>query len=188
MRIFATFLAVASLSLPFAVQPAAAQQQVSPALSVSLPDGVTSSDFGKRNLRTIAVQTLLDRSRHSPGVVDGYTGGNTSRANRAYRRAHDLGSSGSIDQQLIRSLVQSEGGDVFRTYTIAADDVNGPFSDIPASFTAKAKLDRLGCQSPRELIAEKFHMDQSFLAALNLGVNFSNAGTNIHKRQCDRQG
>ena len=169
-------LSAAALAVP----TAASAQQSSSVLNVSPPSGVSSANLGKRDLRTIAVQAMLDRSNHSPGVIDGYMGGNTRRAIRAYRQAHGLGSSGSIDQQLIRALAQNEGREVFQRYTITSDDVNGPFANIPSSFTAKAKLDHLSYTSPRELLAEKFHMDQDFLAALNPGADFSQAGTTIN--------
>jgi lipoprotein-anchoring transpeptidase ErfK/SrfK len=42
-----------------------------------------------------------------------------------------------------------------------------------------AKLDRLGYTSPVEELAEKFHMDESLLKALNPGKAFDKAGTTI---------
>lgn len=136
-------------------------------LKLTLPDGVSQSDLGKRDARVLAVQVMLDRSRHSPGVVDGYIGGNTRRAIQYYRMANDLPEGDSIDEELVRLLFARETGDVFRTYTISEDDVAGSFKDIPSDFEAMAKLDELGYTSPREKLAEKFHMDEMFLAALN---------------------
>ncbi|WP_241233506.1 L,D-transpeptidase family protein [Altericroceibacterium xinjiangense] len=158
----------------------ASAQQSSSMLNVSLPSGVSSANLGKRDKQTIAVQAMLDRTRHSPGVIDGLMGGNTRRAIQAYRQANGLGSSGAIDQQLIQSLVENAGQQVFQQYTITSDDVNGPFTNIPSSFEQKAELNRLSYTSPRELLAEKFHMDQDFLTALNPGVDFSNAGATIN--------
>ena len=149
-------------------------------LKLSLPDGVSQSDLGERDARVLAVQIMLDRSRHSPGVVDGYIGGNTRRAIRYYRMANDLPEGDSIDEELVRSLLDSQGDDVFRTYTISEDNVAGPFRDIPSDFEAMAELDKLGYTSPREKLAEKFHMDEKFLAALNPGADFSEAGAEIN--------
>lgn len=149
-------------------------------LKLTLPDGLSQSDLGERDARVLAVQVMLDRSRHSPGVVDGYLGGNTRRAIRYYRMANDLPEGDSIDKELVGSLLDSQGGDVFRTYTISEDDVAGPFNDIPADFEAMAELDELGYTSPREKLAEKFHMDEKFLAALNPGTDFSEAGAEIN--------
>ena len=148
-------------------------------LDLKLPPGVTKAMLGKRDVEMLAVQVMLDRSRHSPGVIDGYSGGNTSRAIRAYRRAAGLPQGSGIDKELLRSLLENQGGDVFTTYTITAEDVSGPFRDVPDAMVAKAELDRLGYESPREMLAERFHMDEDFLAAINPGADFSKAGTKI---------
>jgi lipoprotein-anchoring transpeptidase ErfK/SrfK len=42
-----------------------------------------------------------------------------------------------------------------------------------------AKLPHMDYDSPLQLLAEKFHMDQKLLQALNPGVNFAAAGTTI---------
>ncbi len=43
-----------------------------------------------------------------------------------------------------------------------------------------AELDKLGYTSPREKLAERFHMDEKFLAALNPGTDFSEAGAKLN--------
>jgi len=43
----------------------------------------------------------------------------------------------------------------------------------------KAKLDRLAYQNPKEALAEKFHMSEALLAALNPGKDFAKEGTTI---------
>ena len=58
--------------------------------------------------------------------------------------------------------------------------MDGPFVEkIPHEMEAMAKLARLSYRDPRELIAEKFHMDQGLLDALNPGKTFDKAGTKI---------
>ena len=123
---------------------------------------------------------MLDRSRHSPGVIDGYTGGNTSRAIRYYRKANGLPEGTQIDDQLIRSLSSKFGTEVFRTYTITDGDLADGFTDIPSGFAELSELDRLGYKSAREMFAERFHMDEKFLAAINPGVDFAAVGTTIN--------
>ena len=146
---------------------------------VDLPEGVSQDQLGERTTQMIAVQTLLDRSRHSPGVIDGRGGGNTDRAIAFYREANDLPAGSQVDTALLRSLHETQGGDIFRRYTIKDSDVEGPFYDIPSGFGAKAELEELGYEDAHELLAEKFHMDQDFLAALNPDADFSRAGTEI---------
>ena len=148
-------------------------------LNVALPAGVTKADLGKRDAQMIAVQVMLDRSRHSPGVIDGYGGGNTDRAITAYRQVHNLSGSG-VDRGLLQSLLEDQSGDIFRTYTLTQEDLNYNFVDVPDDFAAKARLEALNYESPLEMLAERFHMDEGFLKAINPGVDFSRAGTTIN--------
>lgn len=157
-----------------------ASQPSSGPLNVKLPEGVTAADFGKRDVQMVAVQVLLDRSRHSPGVIDGYGGGNTDRAIRAYRKANGLSAGSAVDRALLRSLLDTQSGDIFRTYTITPEDLNYNFVDVPSDFAGKAKLERVNYETPVEMLAERFHMDQGFLRALNPGKDFSRAGTTIN--------
>jgi lipoprotein-anchoring transpeptidase ErfK/SrfK len=50
---------------------------------------------------------------------------------------------------------------------------------IPKDFQKMARLDRLAYRSSRQLLAEKFHLSEQLLAALNKGSNFERAGTDI---------
>ena len=134
---------------------------------------------GERSREVLAVQVLLDRSRHSPGVIDGFMGGNTLRAIRYYREAHGLPAEGGIDQELLQSLAESQTGKVLERYTITPEDVEGPFYRVPDSMAEMAELERVGWEAPQELLADKFHMDQSLLQALNPGIDFSRAGARI---------
>lgn len=185
--IYRTALLFAAIALPASLfaQDAGSSSENSQTVSqdglkLTLPDGISQTDLGERDVRVLAVQVMLDRSRHSPGVMDGYIGGNTRRAIRYYRMANDLPEGDAIDEELVRSLLDSEGGDVFRKYTITDEDVAGSFKDIPSEFEAMAELDELGYTSPREKLAEQFHMDEKFLAALNPGADFSEAGAEIN--------
>lgn len=148
-------------------------------LSVKLPDGVTDAMLGERTKRMIAVQVMLDKSRHSPGVIDGREGDNTARAIRYYREANGLASGDGIDRELIAALMKNQGGDIFRTYTITEKDAATAFSDIPDDFSEMAKKDKLGYKNAQEMLAERFHMDQDFLAALNPDADFTKAGTKL---------
>src|SRR6185503_20107207 len=56
----------------------------------------------------------------------------------------------------------------------------GPFVEkIPHDFQQMAALPNLAYRSPRELLAEKFHMSEALLTALNRGKDFGQAGTVI---------
>lgn len=132
-----------------------------------------------RSRDVLAAQILLNRSRHSPGVIDGAPGSNTERAIRAYQRAGGLEVTGEISPDLLRRLAGEQPAEMLRRYTLTQADVSGPFHQIPRDFAAMAELDRLAYERPSEKIAEKFHMGENFLRALNPGVDFGLAGTEI---------
>lgn len=155
--------------------PAAASQIV----SLNVPAEAAGAFSGKRSKDTLVVQVLLDRSRFSPGVVDGMVGGNTRRAIRAFERANGLPEDGAIDPELMRTLLDQQSGDIFQPYTVTSEDVDGPFREVPEGMAAKAKLEKLSYETPLELLAEKFHMSQALLKALNPGADFSKQGTEL---------
>lgn len=173
MRI--TFAAAILLA---AASPAAIAQNKT--VLVSLPDSAPSDIFTKKRSREVlTAQILLDRSRHSPGVIDGYMGSNTKRAIRAYQRANGMKVTGNITPKLLSHLMEKNSGSLVQSYEITKDDVDGPFVDVPSDFAEMAKLDNLAFETPLELLAAKFHMDQDFLKALNPNADFSQAGTKI---------
>ncbi len=151
-----------------------------PGFSLKVPDNVPDGVFSNsRHTEVLAAQVLLDRSRHSPGVIDGYMGGNTRRAIRFYREAKGLPVGEQVDAALMRSLLDTQGGDVFTTYTITDKDLAAAFDKVPSSMEAMAKMEHVGWSSPLEMLADRFHMDQQFLTALNPKADFGSAGTRI---------
>jgi lipoprotein-anchoring transpeptidase ErfK/SrfK len=138
------------------------------------------------NPRALAakVQILLDRSRFSPGVIDGRMGENVENALRAFREANGIeGNDKAIDEPTLAKLTEvakESEAPVVVEYNITEDDVKGPFTkSIPEDFEEQKTLERLGYTGPGELLAEKFHMDVDFLKELNPGKEFGRAGTTI---------
>lgn len=137
-----------------------------------------SVKFGARD-DVAALQVLLDRKGASPGVIDGHFGGNVDKALAVYREITGENLH-STDAEKIKADLAASGGDAFTTYTITAEDAAGPYvAAVPADYGAKAKLDRLSYTSVTEALAERFHMDENYLKALNPGVNFGRQGTVI---------
>lgn len=168
--------AAAALMLVTSPVSIAAKDMVTLKIPKEAPANIFS---GLRSTDALVAQVLLDHSRHSPGVIDGVMGGNTARAIRAFQRANGLTVDGKITSGLLKKLVNDYSGDVIQRYTITEADVAGPFVKVPDGMKGKAKLETLGYESPGEGLAEKFHMAQSFLKALNLGVDFARPGTEI---------
>jgi len=124
-----------------------------------------------------ALQILLDRGGSSPGVIDGRFGSNVDRAIVAYRRltGRNIKSTDTIG---IQAALAETGGDPFTTYTLTDEDVAGPYvASVPEDYSEKAKLDRLSYTSVTEALGERFHMDESYLKAINPEADLHRVGT-----------
>ncbi len=125
------------------------------------------------------IQILLDRLGASPGVVDGRMGDNVNKAIAAYREMSGEALR-TYDKQFIDARLAETGGDAFTTYEITATDVAGPYvASVPDDYSKKAQMERLSFTSVPEMLAERFHMDEKYLRALNPGAAFDRPGTRI---------
>lgn len=126
----------------------------------------------------VRLQVLLDRAGASPGVIDGYSGDNVEKAIRGFEQVNGIDVDGLIDP-LVWDTLQAMGSEVIVSYTITEDDTSGLSAPLPDDYAELAKLDQLGFTSVVEKLAERFHMDEDFLAELNPGANFA-AGETIY--------
>ena len=126
----------------------------------------------------IRAQILLDRARFSPGIVDGFGGDNTRQAVAAYEQANGLPVDGVLDGQVFERLTRGETA-VLTDHTITVEDVGGPFAPVPTRLEDMAEMETVGYASPREALAERFHVSEDLLAALNPGVDFGRVGQTI---------
>jgi lipoprotein-anchoring transpeptidase ErfK/SrfK len=128
----------------------------------------------------IKAEVLLDRAHFSPGVIDGTDGDNLKNALTAFQQANGLEPKGKIDQATWAKLTGSGSEPVITDYTLTKGDVEGPFvKKIPAKMEKQASLKRLAYRNSTELLAEKFHMSERLLTALNKGRDLEEAGTTI---------
>jgi lipoprotein-anchoring transpeptidase ErfK/SrfK len=127
----------------------------------------------------VRLEVLLDRAHFSPGEIDGKFGENVRKALRAYAEAQQLPSSDALTEDVWKKL-RTDDRPVTRSYTIAEKDVAGPFlRKLPSRMERMKGIPKLGFTSPREGIAEKFHMSEQLLAALNPHHRFDRAGETI---------
>lgn len=127
----------------------------------------------------VRLQVLLDRAHFSPGEIDGKFGENAKKALRAYAEARQLPSSDALTEDVWKALT-TDDRPVTTTYGITKQDVAGPFlRKLPSKMEDMKNIPRLGFTSPREELAEKFHMSEQLLAALNPGRHFDRAGETI---------
>jgi lipoprotein-anchoring transpeptidase ErfK/SrfK len=128
----------------------------------------------------LRAQVLLDRLRFSPGSIDGKTGENFTKALDAYARANGLAPTGRLAPDMWGKLIGTYDGPVLVSYTITQGDLEGPFlKKVPKDFEDMAELDALGYTSPKEELAERFHMAPALLEALNPGSEFDKAAETI---------
>jgi lipoprotein-anchoring transpeptidase ErfK/SrfK len=124
----------------------------------------------------IKAQVLLDRAHFSPGEIDGKGGDNFKKALVAFATAQGLNSRGELTDEIWQKLTATSEEPVLTKYTISNDDVRGPFvNSIPTKLEKMKDLPVLAYTSPREKIAEKFHMSQELLSALNPKQKFETA-------------
>jgi lipoprotein-anchoring transpeptidase ErfK/SrfK len=132
---------------------------------------------GKVDPLAIKAQVLLDRARFSPGEIDGKLGENAQKALKAFAEARGLTSNQPLTPEVWQALAGTSSDAVVTEYKISNDDIKGPFlKRLPARMEDMKHLKALGYTSPREAIAEKFHMSEGLLEALNPGKKFDRAG------------
>ena len=158
-----------------------------PAFAAELsPDAINSAEPSKKSLSKdkatpagVRLQVLLDRAHFSPGEIDGKFGDNARKALRAYAEAQQLPSADQPTEEVWKAL-RADDRSATSDYTITEKDVTGPFLEkLPPKMEAMKDIPKLGYTSPREAIAEKFHVSEQLLTALNPGKKFDRAGETI---------
>ncbi len=170
---------------PLQAVPLGEQDMAAPVVT---PDTINAASFADdhvfvskhRDPFIVKLQVLLDRAGISPGVIDGYWGDNVQKAVQNFQLSREEVPDGQLSATLWAEIAQNDTTPVITQYRITQEDVAGPFApSIPSDYREKAAMERLSFTSPSEMLAERFHMDEDFLKALNPEANFSVAGTTI---------
>jgi lipoprotein-anchoring transpeptidase ErfK/SrfK len=142
------------------------------------PAKVLGSD--KLNASIVKLQILLDRAHFSPGEIDGKLGENAQKALSAFAETNELDLGKAITPDLWSKLAGLGDGSAIVDYKITNEDLKGPFlKKLPAKMEDMKYLQALNYTSPREALAEKFHMSEELLQAINPGKQFDKAGETI---------
>lgn len=127
------------------------------------------------------LQALLNWHNNGVGPVDGYWGKNTRKAMQAFQKANGLTVTDDLNNETWKALTKNEklmAQPVLVSYQLSDADVNVKTTTIPAEAEEKAKLEGMYYESVIEALAEKFHISEGYLKALNPNAKF-NAGETI---------
>lgn len=128
-------------------------------------------------------QIQLDRHGFSCNTIDGQWGTKTENALRAFLRSRNHPWAdrpwGALKEKIgdtagaeFNALFPS-GENLFRIETVTQADIDALVA-IPAAPADKAKLQRMGYESIKEMFAERGHMSPRALERLNPGVDWNN--------------
>ncbi len=126
------------------------------------------------------IQALLNWHQFGVGAVDGKWGKNTVKAMQAFQQARNLPITATINEQTWQALSdnpQLNTQPALVNYTLTQADANQTLVKIPAKAADKATLDSMGYERVTEALAEKFHMDEQYLKALNPKATYQQGET-----------
>lgn len=132
-----------------------------------------------RDQRIITLQIVMDRAGFSPGVIDGLDTKRFRIQLKAFKAAYNLNFQLN-DKKTAEKLLADSGGPAFVDYQITAKDLTYGFTpEIPELYVEQASMRRIDFTSAQEMFAERFHMDEQFLAEVNEGKDFAKVGETI---------
>lgn len=126
------------------------------------------------------IQALLNWHQNGVGAVDGHWGKNTRKAMQAFQMAQGLNVTDTLNEDTWQALTTNgklATQPVLVHYQLSADDMAMKITEIPAQVEDKTKLEGMYYESLIEGLAEKFHMSESYLQALNANVSFEAGAT-----------
>jgi lipoprotein-anchoring transpeptidase ErfK/SrfK len=128
----------------------------------------------------IRAQVLLERARFSPGAIDGLAGSNMRQAVSAFQKAQNMPVDGELSAEVMGRLRAGAMGPVTSTYEITQQDISGPYlGTVPTELAAQGEVEAMGYANIVEALAERFHVTQGRLRAMNPGADFGRAGQKL---------
>ena len=125
---------------------------------------------------TTKLQALLNWHQNGVGAVDGSWGKNSRKAMQAFQMANGLAVTDTLNTETWQALSKNDklmAQPVLVSYQLTDADINIKTTTIPAGAEAKAKLEGMYYETVIEGLAEKFHISENYLKALNPNAKFS---------------
>lgn len=144
---------------------------VTSASLTSIPQARPHETAAEPDPAIVHLQILLDRAGASPGVTDGFYGENVSKAVFGFETLQGLDADGNLDAEVLNRLKSDVP--VLRDYKITPQDGEDLADTIPEDYAKMAEMEKLGYTSIAERLAERFHMDEDLLSALNRDSDFA---------------
>ncbi len=128
----------------------------------------------------LRVQIYLDGQMFGPGKVDGRIGEFTRKAVAAWNVAHGVADPDNWYEVLLASRKGTKA--LWAAYRVKKEDYNFVTPDLPEKPVDQAKRKFMGYRSLGELLAERYHTTEEFVAAINpgLAINSLKAGAIVH--------
>ena len=125
---------------------------------------------------TTKLQALLNWHQNGVGAVDGSWGKNSRKAMQAFQMANGLAVTDTLNNETWQALSKNDklmAQPVLVNYQLTDADINIKTTVIPAGAEAKAKLEGMYYETTIEGLAEKFHISENYLKALNPNAKFA---------------
>lgn len=113
----------------------------------------------------LRIQIFLDKHLYGPGKLDGAVGEFTYKAVVNYNYAH--GFKDIYNWARIQEAAEAEVPVVYAAFKIQPVLVRYVTTELPEDYEKASEYPYMAYRSMLELIAERFHTDESFLAVLN---------------------
>ncbi|MCP5560537.1 MAG: L,D-transpeptidase [Verrucomicrobiaceae bacterium] len=139
------------------------------AMAQDLGPAATDPAVPKDPETILRVQVFLDRKFFGPGKIDGALGEFTYKAVVNYNFAH--GNDNLYDWQSVIESAEQAVPTVYAACKIKEELVQYVNPDLPVKPEEQEAYPYMAYRSLGELVAERYHTDETFLAKANPGVN-----------------
>ena len=166
-----SFVSVQQMDSLLAAEAAESWEEISP---TSMRDATMVLPLGGdvAGPSVARLQIALDRALFSPGIIDGRWGKNTEKAVYWLQEREGIPATGVVDSVTWGRIAElSATNDFVREHQLSAEDVAGPFIEIPEDIYEQAQMECMCYESLREKLAERFHTSPELLQQLNTGVD-----------------